>query len=182
MSEAKEISVPFIFGDKDVRTAVDDQGMSYFAAVDSFRALEIKWGGRGTSLRSVPEEWVLTLNLRGKGGYQGVLFLSEPALYRVIMRSNQERAVDFCNFLAGEVIPQIRKQGFYGVIQGPQRVQLSRALVHALAALRHADAFSRQILLHEIACLCRHLGYPMPNASLIGVDPQQAALPFKGES
>lgn len=179
MNEAKELSVPFLFENDDIRTAVNDQGMSFFAAIDTFRALQVKWSGRKTSLRSVPEEWLLTLNLRGKGGYQGVLFLSEPAVYRVIMRSNQERAVHFCNILAGEIIPQIRKQGFYGVIQGAQRIQFSRALVYSLDAIRTADAFARQILLQEIACLCRYLGYPMPDTNLIGADPKQVALPLK---
>lgn len=181
MNEAKELSVPFFFEENNVRTAVNDNGLSYYAAIDTFSAMQIKWSGRKTSLRSVPEEWLLTLNLKGKGGYQGVLFLSEPAVYRVIMRSNQARAIAFCNWLAHDVIPSIRKQGFFGVIEGAQRVQFSRALVQATTAIRTADAFQREILLFEIASLCRLLGYRMPDATLIGVDPKQQPLALGGE-
>lgn len=176
MQNVQELSVPFIFEDHPVRTAVAENGMTYYCCMDSFGALQVKWSGRGTSLRSVPEEWLLTLNLRGKGGYQGVLFMSEPGVYRVVMRSNQPRAIAFCNKLAEEVIPQIRKQGFYGVIKGPQRIAYSRALVNATEKLKTADAFGREILLHEVACLCRYLGYPMPDVALIGRDPAQLAL------
>jgi prophage antirepressor-like protein len=176
MTTAKELTVPFVFENDEIRTAVDENGMTYSCAIDVFAALDVKWSGRGTSLRSVPEEWLLTLNLRGRGGHKGVVFLSEPAVYRVIMRSNQPRAIKLCNWLAGEVVPQIRKQGFYGCINDAQRIQYSKALVAALKELRTADAFARQILLHEVASLCRFLGYRMPKTELIGQDPQQLNL------
>lgn len=48
-------------------------------------------------------------------GEQDVVIISEPGIYRLIMRSNLERAMQFQDWLAEEVLPAIRRTGFYSV-------------------------------------------------------------------
>lgn len=170
------LPIPFDFGDRTVRTAVDTNGNPWWWAVDVYEALEVKWSGSGISLRNVPEDWFCTLNFRGQRGTGDVVLLSEPGLYRVLMRSNSALAIAFCNWLASEVIPAIRKQGFFGTLSGTDRVRLSRELRHTLAELPKADAFARQLLLKDLRCICGMLGYPMPDTRLIGADPGQLDL------
>lgn len=169
---------PFLFSQQEVRTAVGDDGEVWFCAKDVFQALDIDWKGSGTSLRNTPENWVCTLQLRGQRGSGEVVFLSEPAVYRVLFRSNKPRAIDFANWVCGEVLPAIRKQGFYGSVPAKDRLGFSRqiaALVKDLVGCR--DAFHRQMLLDELRTLYTLIGQPMPSPALLGQDPDQLSLP-----
>ena len=47
------------------------------------------------------------------GGAQETIFISEPGLYRLIMRSNLPAAEKFMDWVCEEVLPSIRKYGYY---------------------------------------------------------------------
>lgn len=47
------------------------------------------------------------------GGLQEITIINEPGLYRVILRSNKAEAKLFQRWVAHEVLPSIRKYGFY---------------------------------------------------------------------
>lgn len=47
------------------------------------------------------------------GGLQEMLTVSEPGLYRLMMRSNKPEAERFQDWISEEVLPAIRKYGFY---------------------------------------------------------------------
>ena len=47
------------------------------------------------------------------GGKQNLLYINEPNLYKVIFQSRKESAERFTDWVAGEVLPSIRKTGSY---------------------------------------------------------------------
>lgn len=50
------------------------------------------------------------------GGKQEVQIVNEPGLYTVVIRSNSEKAKPFRRWVTHEVLPAIRKQGFFSAL------------------------------------------------------------------
>lgn len=89
----------------------------WFVAKDVAAALDITWNGK--TLGSIPEEWKGTRNLltpssgtRG-GGEQLLVVINESAMYKLAFRSNKPEADRFVNWIAGSVLPSIRRTGSY---------------------------------------------------------------------
>ena len=51
--------------------------------------------------------------LETNGGKQNFIFITEPQLYFVLMRSDKPKAKPFRQWVVNEVLPSIRKHGFY---------------------------------------------------------------------
>lgn len=93
---------------------------------------------RGTHLVSTP------------GHQQEVTIISEAGLYRMVMRSNKEQAVQFQLWIAHEVLPAIRKTGHYAVApmtpaeillaQAQQLVDQERRITHISSQLTELGA------------------------------------------
>lgn len=81
MNNIRTLENPFAFTGHTIRTAIDDDGNTWFCAKDIFESVDIKWSGRGTSLRNHPEKHICTLKLRGQSGDSEVVFISEPSVY-----------------------------------------------------------------------------------------------------
>jgi prophage antirepressor-like protein len=168
---------PFQFSQRDIRTAVDVHGEVWFCAKDVFEALEISWEGSGKNLRSYPENWVCTGYLPGQRGVGEVIFIAEPGVYRAVFRSNKPEAVTLANWVFEEVLPAIRKQGFFGTVDGSQRLAYSRQIVEVATRLVNTrDALLYQLLSRELRNLCNLIGEPMPALKLLGQDYKQMAL------
>lgn len=106
---------PFAFEDHLVRTIMDDGGEPWFVAKDVALALGYQWNG-AACIAHVPEEWrgvrtVLTL----RRGEQEMLTLSEQGLYFFVARSDKPAALPFQRWLAGEVLPALRRTGRYAL-------------------------------------------------------------------
>lgn len=173
----QELKNPFSFSDVEVRTAIDAQGEALFCAKDVCQSLDIKWAGRGNTLKSIPEEWQGVSYHETPGGVQEVIFINEAAVYKMIFRSNKPKAVEFANWVCGEVLPTIRKQGFFGELPANQRLNYSRQLLQLSKELtRTKDAMIYSLLLGEIRDLCNLLGRAVPDIKLIGQEPQQLPL------
>lgn len=104
---------PFAFEDHLVRTILDDGGEPWFVAKDVALALGYQWNG-AACIAHVPEEWrgvrtVLTL----RRGEQEMLTLSEQGLNFFVLRSDKPAALPFQKWLAGEVLPALRRTGRY---------------------------------------------------------------------
>lgn len=177
MSNINQLVNPFEFSEVAVRTALQDDGTVYFCAKDVCAVLGIRWSGRGNTLRSIPEEWVGVSYHETPGGVQETIFISEPAVYKLIFRSSKPKAVEFANWVCGEVLPAIRKQGFYGTISGAQRLAFSKqitAIIDRLVSTK--DAMAHQFLIGELRELCNLIGRPVPDLQLLGKDYQQLAM------
>lgn len=102
---------------------------SWFVAKDVANALDITWSGH--TLDSIPAEWQGMVELTTPcGNYQGggkqqLKAINEAALYKLAFRSNKPQADAFVNWVAGEVLPSIRRTGSYGQAAAePERKRL----------------------------------------------------------
>lgn len=107
-----EISI-FNFKSTPVRTSIQD-GEVWFCLVDVCDSLNLKRGSRvidRLSEKGVRKTYTLT-----KGGKQETIFINESNLYKLIFKSNKPAAVQFGDWVTGEVLPTIRKTGGYGTV------------------------------------------------------------------
>ncbi|AMS13131.1 antirepressor [Pseudomonas chlororaphis] len=111
-TEANNV-IPFRFETKEVRTLlIDDQ--PWFVAKDVIASLEYaKSSNPARLVDHVPAQWKGVNPIHTLGGSQQVLMLSEQGLYFFIGRSDKPKALPFQMWLAGEVLPAIRKTGSY---------------------------------------------------------------------
>lgn len=104
---------PFRFDSHAVRV-IDVAGEPWFVAKDV--ALALNYARFDSNLLDhVPEEWKGTNPIRTPYGEQKMLCLSEQGLYFFIGRSDKPKALPFQKWLAGEVLPAIRRTGEYRV-------------------------------------------------------------------
>ena len=135
MSEA---ALPlFEFEGQPLRVHLDEAGEPWFVAKDVALALGYQWNGF-KNIQHVPEEWRGVESVSTPSAEQQMLTLSEPGLYFFVARSDKPRALPFQKWLAGEVLPSLRRLGRYelpGRI-GSQPVGLSAAALRLRPALR----------------------------------------------
>ena len=105
--------IQFKFEAKEVRTIlIDDQ--PWFAAQDILDSLDYADTYKpARAMSHVPDSWKGVHRLHTLRGLQQVLMISEQGLYFVLGRSDKPKALPFQMWLAGEVLPEIRKHGRY---------------------------------------------------------------------
>lgn len=108
--------MPFAFGDNLVRTILDENNELWFVAKDVALALGYQWNG-ASRISHVPEEWRGVYSVQTPSAEQEMLTLSEQGLYFFVARSDKPAALPFQKWLAGEVLPQLRRTGSYAIHQ-----------------------------------------------------------------
>ena len=83
----------------------------WFVAKDICEALGISQVCRATE--NLPDNWKGVKVIHTLGGNQEMTIINEPALYKIIMRSNKPNAQVFQNKVCEEILPSIRKKGYY---------------------------------------------------------------------
>lgn len=91
---------------------VDVNGEPWFVARDVCEALGYTWSG--SRISHIPEEWKGMTSVVTPGGTQEMATLSEQGLYFFLGRSDKPAALPYQKWIAGEVLPSIRKTGGYG--------------------------------------------------------------------
>lgn len=99
------------FENHPVRMWQDDKGGLIIVAKDVAEALGYTWDGHRVD--HVPTEWKGMVSVTTPGGTQSMLTLTEQGLYFFLGRSDKPAALPFQKWLAGEVLPSIRKTGGY---------------------------------------------------------------------
>jgi prophage antirepressor-like protein len=143
--------IDFNYRNHQIRSILDNQGNPWFVAKDVFAALDISWK-RSDSLKSIPESWKKGAGDNGPlcdqkgvgklptpGGEQKLIFISEPAVYMIAFRSNKPEAIDFTEWVAGEVLPSIRKTGKY-VLPSEDIPKFKGGLTHLPTMLKKAES------------------------------------------
>lgn len=110
----------FDYQDKQVRVIQDEQGEPWFVAKDLAEVLGYKWNPY--LLNHIPEQWKGSKPIVTLGGVQEMIVLSEQGIYFFLGRSDKPAALPFQMFLAGEVMPSIRKHGAYMTPETIERV------------------------------------------------------------
>lgn len=101
-----------------VRTIVECE-LVWFALVDVCNILELS-NARMVADR-LDEDEVRKFNLRGLEG--DTWFVNEPGLYHIVLTSRSEKAKPFRRWVTHEVLPSIRKQGFYSSLSDKQLIE-----------------------------------------------------------
>lgn len=100
--------------DFSVRTITDENDEIWFVAKDVAEALGYQVdGGMTKYFKHVPDIWKGGKRISTLGGNQELLCLSEQGLYFFLGRSDKPKALPYQMWIAGEVMPDIRKHGMY---------------------------------------------------------------------
>ena len=96
----------------------------------------------------VPDQWKTVQEFDTNGGKQKLLALSEQGLYFFLGRSDKPKALPFQMWLAGEVLPAIRKTGRYEAPAAPQYITVEQqyAIQSAVAHRVHDAGVSYQVV------------------------------------
>lgn len=122
----------FSFEYASIRVSIKD-GEPVFVAKDVADFLGMYWDGART-IAHVPEEWRGRDLVPTPSGAQDMSTLTESGLYFFLARSDKPKAVPFQKWIAGEVLPSIRKTGAYSLENEAQRLaRMSQAEVLQLA-------------------------------------------------
>ena len=103
-------------GEINIRTVRDDNGEVWFVAKDVAQALEYSEAtisNMESTIAHVPVIWKGRYPIPTLGGKQSMWCLSEQGVYFFLGRSDKPRALPFQMWLAGEVMPSIRRTGMY---------------------------------------------------------------------
>ena len=139
-----------------VRT-INENDEVWFVAKDIAEALEYEqW--RGTLIQSVPEIWKGTKRICTPGGEQEMLCLTEQGVYFFLGRSDKKKALPYQIWIAGDVVPSIRKTGSYS-IKSTNPALPSGALDGAKTIFEVAGIKDNQLALALDKIYRRHIGY-----------------------
>ena len=92
------------------------------------------------------------------GGNQKASFLSESGLYTVLLRSNKQNAQAFRRWVTREVLPSIRRQGFYASEQLKAELARKEQVILQLQKKKEKKAGEGYVLVaHEEPCFEGHI-------------------------
>ncbi len=104
----------FNFEGNNLVRVIEQDGEVYFVAKDVAQALGYSEASNSSRLfQSVPDVWKGVNRIHTPGGEQEMLCLTEQGLYFFLGRSDKPKALPYQMWIAGEVIPSIRKHGAY---------------------------------------------------------------------
>lgn len=93
---------------------VDVNGEPWFVAKDVLRALDYADDyNPSRAMQAIPGEWKGVHRMHTPGGEQEMLIISEQGLYFFLGRSDKPKALPYQMWVAGDVVPTIRKHGGY---------------------------------------------------------------------
>ena len=119
---------PMVFDDStfgQTRTIVDENGGIWFVAKDVALALDYprtSINQLNNLFRHIPQEWIChkPIMVRSESSVEqtrSMLCISEQGLYFFLGRSDKPKALPYQKKVAGEIIPSLRKDGFYSTRQ-----------------------------------------------------------------
>ena len=102
----------FSFGNHEIRTITDEHGEVWFVANDVCAALELM-NPHDALAKHVDQEDLAKRDTLTPGGLQKLNHVNESGLYALIFGSRKESAKRFKRWVTSEVLPAIRKNGYY---------------------------------------------------------------------
>ncbi len=169
--------VAFDFEEKPIRT-VEQGGEPWFVLADLCRVLG---HSNPTTLAARLDEDECSKISIGRQGE--AVIVNESGMYSTILRSRGAAtpgtpAHRFRRWIAGEVLPTIRKQGFYGNLPAIKSVQSLTALQNQVIKLTAKlqvtrNSVERQMMHQMLSNMCRQLGIETPPLDQLGADAPQ---------
>ena len=125
MTELIKLDTIYAFETKNIRV-VGSIDNPKFVVKDICNALGLT--NSSETVRNVPIKWRSSKTLMtAAGNEQEMLLVSEPGLYKLIMRSNKPIAQKFQEWVCEEVLPSIRKTGQYNIEQLKKTIEEKEA-------------------------------------------------------
>lgn len=121
--------IPFQFDGREIRI-VELNGATAVVAKDVAEALGYEWNG-SARIAHVPDDWKGVTSVVTPRGMQEMAVLTEQGLYFFLGRSDKPKALPFQRWIAGDVLPSIRRTGSYvtpAVDVAPSTLQRAQAL------------------------------------------------------
>lgn len=172
------LSNPFSYFDTDVRTAVGSDGLIWFCAKDICDILEIT-NSRDAVKNLEADERDTVANTDGVGRKKDMIFVSESGLYALIFNSRKPEAKKFRKWVTADVLPMIRKNGYFGQLTLKDQIAGSNLVMALLRDLRKTKkVYDRQIILKRLTNISNSLGEALPDISLIDTEIDQFELPL----
>ena len=103
----------FDFKGAALHTLTDEAGEPWFVARDVCDILELSNVTEALRPLDDDEKSNFRISEVAQNGGRAPLIISEPGLYKLIMRSRKQEAKEFQRWVTHEVLPQIRKTGGY---------------------------------------------------------------------
>lgn len=139
--------IPFSFESREIRVLnVNDD--VWLVAKDVLSVLdysESTISNLNDAIKHIPAEWKGRFPIPTPGGTQDMWCLSEPGLYFFLNRSDKPKALPLQKWVAGEVLPSIRKTGSYSA----QPPKLTREERYRLGVYRDAVKTARMMGFNE---------------------------------
>lgn len=135
----------FSFEGSQVRVSIDEKGEPWFVAKDVAEILGYTWNG-ALAIQHVPEHWKGVRSVLTPGGKQSMPTLSESGLNFFVMRSDKPKALPFQEWLAGEVLPSIRKTGSYSRYTTPPPPPVLSQIAEERATIIEVAAFLQRTI------------------------------------
>lgn len=104
--------VAFAFDSHAVRTITEDDGSIWFVARDICTVLGITKPQNAFARLDDDQKGARTVGTLG--GTQEMTVVNESGLYALVLTSRKPEAKQFARWVTGEVLPAIRRQGYYG--------------------------------------------------------------------
>lgn len=185
MSQSSPSFMPLAFEESLVRIISAENGEPCFVAKDVALALGYEWNG-SARIAHVPAEWRGVTSVVTPSGVQEVLTLTEQGLYFFLGRSDKPKALPFQKWLAGEVLPALRKTGSYGMPTSKPAIDLkaiaslpaSTKKAVLVTATRELGALSRthKDMAQEFAQQLLTLTTAFSHEKLVSEEPEAARL------
>ena len=143
-----------------VRTSTDADGTVWFVARDIAEALEYSEGtinnALSTLFQAVPNIWAdkKRFFVRSSNGVEQereMLCLAEQGVYFFLGRSDKPKALPYQMWIAGEVVPSIRKHGVYMTPQVQEQLIADPDFIIRLAQELKAERIKVQALQEQAA-------------------------------
>ena len=147
------VLLSFMFAGKVIRGITDDAGYPQVVAKDVAEALGYTWTSNGR-IAHVPEEWKGVAAVVTSAGTLEMVTLTEPGLYCLLNRSDKPTAEPMRKWLAGEVIPALRRIGSPHVQRTPQAIA---KCIHAQADIVIELVERMKPIIGELAALIAKL-------------------------
>lgn len=172
--------IPFAFSARQIRTRLDRNGAPWFCALDVCSAIGLKNPSDATQKLDEDEvDAIVISDAAGRDNRQ--LFISESGMYTLILRCQDaiEPGTDahrFRKWVTAEVLPTLRKQGYFGVTTPTDYLKCAKSaaqLVKQMVSSR--DQMEQYYLWEMLIDLSRTMGIQAPDVTRLGKTPQ--ALP-----
>lgn len=141
----------FNFKDAAVRVFIDENGGPWFIAKDVCDILGIATNHLREKGRGLDDDEITNLPNREIGGIstenggKAPLIVSEPGLYKLIMRSRKPVAKPFQRWVTHDVLPAIRRTGGYNTTASLERLVENPDMVIALANKVKEERAAREL-------------------------------------